>query len=150
MKNKSSITFITRVGVKSKLKKKKKILLLSKPMSYLTKIKLLKKKKIYSWDEWVPEDRVLKFTDTNVQKQKEVEKVLGQAGNKQKKSGGSLKVHSRRSEGNKDKEKESNSRASTPVALLERTPSRASKSGSTHTPTSSSESPLEAPRKKRG
>lgn len=27
---------------------------------------------IFSWDEWVPENRVLKFNDANVQRQKEV------------------------------------------------------------------------------
>lgn len=106
---------------------------------------------MYSWDEWVPEERVLKFNDTNVQKQQEVQKVHQQASNKQnRKSGGTSKVQGRRSEGGRDKEKDSDSRASTPVALLERTPSRASKSGSALTPTSSSDSPLEAPRKKRG
>jgi mortality factor 4-like protein 1 len=106
----------------------------------------------YSWDEWVPEDRVLKFNDTNVQKQKEVQKVHEQASNKQnRKSGSTSKVQGRRSEGGRDKEKDSDSRASTPVALLERTPSRASKSaGTALTPTSSSDSPLEVPRKKRG
>ncbi|XP_031787123.1 mortality factor 4-like protein 1 isoform X2 [Nasonia vitripennis] len=104
-----------------------------------------------NWDEWVPEERVLKFNDTNVQKQNEVRKVHEQASNKQnRKSGGTSKVQGRRSEGGRDKEKDSDSRASTPVALLERTPSRASKSGSALTPTSSSDSPLEAPRKKRG
>ncbi|XP_014208421.1 mortality factor 4-like protein 1 [Copidosoma floridanum] len=104
-----------------------------------------------NWDEWVPEDRVLKYNDFNVQKQKEVQKVHDhQIINKPRKSSGSLKVHGRKSEGSRDKERESNSRASTPVAILERTPSRASKSGSALTPTSSSDSPLEAPRKKRG
>lgn len=113
---------------------------------------------VRSWDEWVPEDRVLKFNDINCQKQREVQKLHDQASSKQnRKSGGTSKGLGRRSEGGsgggggRDKDKDSDSRASTPVALLERTPSRASKSaGSALTPTSSSDSPLEAPRKKRG
>lgn len=28
----------------------------------------------YSWDEWVPENRVLKYNEANVQRQKEVSK----------------------------------------------------------------------------
>lgn len=28
-----------------------------------------------SWDEWVPESRVLKYVDTNLQKQKELQKA---------------------------------------------------------------------------
>ncbi|XP_035226446.1 mortality factor 4-like protein 1 [Stegodyphus dumicola] len=30
-----------------------------------------------SWDEWVPESRVLKYNDANMQKQKELEAALG-------------------------------------------------------------------------
>ena len=30
---------------------------------------------IFSWDEWVPENRVLKYNEVNVQKQKEVSKL---------------------------------------------------------------------------
>ncbi|KAH0620129.1 hypothetical protein JD844_014754 [Phrynosoma platyrhinos] len=29
----------------------------------------------FSWDEWVPESRVLKYVDTNLQKQKELQKA---------------------------------------------------------------------------
>lgn len=29
---------------------------------------------IYSWDEWVPEHRVLKYNETNLQRQKELQK----------------------------------------------------------------------------
>ncbi|XP_058800227.1 mortality factor 4-like protein 1 [Phymastichus coffea] len=105
-----------------------------------------------NWDEWVPEDRVLKFNEVNVQKQLEVQKVHAQssASKQNRKSSGASKIQTRKSDTNREKEKDSDSRASTPVALLERTPSRASKSGSAVTPTSSSDSPLEAPRKKRG
>jgi len=28
-----------------------------------------------SWDEWVPESRVLKYVDSNLQKQKELQKA---------------------------------------------------------------------------
>lgn len=102
---------------------------------------------------------MLKYNEENVKKQKEVQKVHDDKSNKQssRKSSGSSKVQSRRSEGtrdrdkDKDKDKDSDSRASTPIALLERVPSRTSKSsGNAPTPTSSSDSPLEAPRKKRG
>lgn len=29
----------------------------------------------YSWDEWVPEDRVLKYNEPNLQKQKELQRA---------------------------------------------------------------------------
>jgi mortality factor 4-like protein 1 len=29
----------------------------------------------FSWDEWVPESRVLKYNEANVQKQKELQKA---------------------------------------------------------------------------
>lgn len=29
----------------------------------------------YSWDEWVPESRVLKYVDSNLAKQKELQKA---------------------------------------------------------------------------
>jgi len=29
----------------------------------------------FSWDEWVPESRVLKYVDTNLQKQRELQKA---------------------------------------------------------------------------
>ena len=29
----------------------------------------------YSWDEWVPESRVLKYVDSNLQKQKELQRA---------------------------------------------------------------------------
>lgn len=30
---------------------------------------------VYSWDEWVPESRVLKFNDANLQKQRDLHKA---------------------------------------------------------------------------
>lgn len=32
------------------------------------------KHKFFSWDEWVPEHRVLKYNETNLQRQKELQK----------------------------------------------------------------------------
>lgn len=39
----------------------------------------------FSWDEWVPENRVLKYNEANVQKQKEVSKLHVSLTNKNKK-----------------------------------------------------------------
>ncbi|XP_014221767.1 mortality factor 4-like protein 1 [Trichogramma pretiosum] len=109
-----------------------------------------------NWDEWVPEDRVLKFNDENVKKQKETSLKHEQSKESKqssRKSSGSAKSSGRRSDfgKDKDKDKDSDSRASTPVALMERTPSRSSKAiANAPTPTSSNDSPLEAPRKRRG
>ena len=92
----------------------------------------------------------MKYSDTNVQKQKEVWRTHD-GHPKSKKGGTTSKVHGRRSDGTRDKEKESNSRASTPISVMERTPSRASKSlGGPGTPTSSHDSLIEPPRRKRG
>lgn len=41
---------------------------------------------IHSWDEWVPENRVLKYNEANVQRQKEVYKQHSNAAGKNKKS----------------------------------------------------------------
>lgn len=38
-----------------------------------------------SWDEWVPENRVLKYNEANVQKQKEVSKLHASGSAKNKK-----------------------------------------------------------------
>lgn len=40
----------------------------------------------YSWDEWVPESRVLKYNEANVSKQKEVQKAHSSQPAKAKKS----------------------------------------------------------------
>lgn len=40
---------------------------------------------IFSWDEWVPENRVLKYNEANVQKQKEVSKQHQSLASKNKK-----------------------------------------------------------------
>ncbi len=33
---------------------------------------------VSSWDEWVPESRVLKYVDSNLQKQKELQKQISE------------------------------------------------------------------------
>ncbi|XP_015601645.1 mortality factor 4-like protein 1 [Cephus cinctus] len=102
-----------------------------------------------NWDEWVPESRVLKYNDTNVQKQREVQRAHSnqQPTHKTKKSSTTSKAQSRRSEGGR--EKDNDSRASTPVATVEKTIGRPSKStGGSLTP-SSHDSASDPPRKKR-
>lgn len=92
---------------------------------------------MYSWDEWVPESRVLKYNEANVAKQKEVQK----AHSSQPKS---KKAKTRKSEVTK----ESDSRASTPIQEV-----KASVKGSkqqSSTPSSSQDSSSDVPRKKRG
>lgn len=100
-----------------------------------------------SWDEWVPENRVLKHNEANVQKQKELQKnhQQQQSQTKQKKIAASSKVATRKSEGGRDKsDKESDSRASTPISALEKPATRPRFSSATPTQDS------EQPRKKRG
>ncbi|XP_066600752.1 mortality factor 4-like protein 1 [Prorops nasuta] len=103
-----------------------------------------------NWDEWVPESRVLKYNEANVQKQREVQKAHSnqQSAQKNKKSNTTSKTQGRRSEGNR--EKESDSRASTPIAAVEKNISRLSKTSSNlATPSTSHDSLTEPPRKKR-
>lgn len=92
---------------------------------------------------------MLKFNDTNVLEQQKLQKTLNnqQTQNKTKKSNQSGKAQGRRSEG--AKEKESDSRASTPIAPIEKPAGRSGKNASgSVTPSSSIES-SEIPRKKR-
>lgn len=101
-----------------------------------------------SWDEWVPESRVLKYNEANVQKQREVQRAHSnqQSAQKNKKGNTTTKTQGRRSEGGR--EKDADSRSSTPVA--DKSTSRFSKgTNSTVTPSSSHESVSEPPRKKR-
>ncbi|KYQ52563.1 Mortality factor 4-like protein 1 [Trachymyrmex zeteki] len=101
-----------------------------------------------NWDEWVPESRVLKYNEANVQKQKEVQRVHSnqQSAQKNKKGNTATKTQGRRSEGGR--EKDADSRSSTPVA--DKSMSRFSKSTSSSVmPSSSHESVSEPPRKKR-
>lgn len=103
-----------------------------------------------NWDEWVPESRVLKYNEANVQRQREVQRAHSnqQSAQKNKKGSTSSKTQGRRSEGGR--EKDTDSRASTPVATVDKGVSRFSKStGSSVTPSSSHDSTSDAPRKKR-
>lgn len=91
----------------------------------------------FSWDEWVPESRVLKYNEANVAKQKEVQK----AHSSQPKS---KKSKTRKSE----VVKETDSRASTPNQEV-KTGAKGAKQQSS-TPSSSQDSSSDVPRKKRG
>lgn len=95
----------------------------------------------FSWDEWVPESRVLKYNEANVARQKEVQKAHLAQG-KQK------KTNKKNSLSKTDSVKDSDSRASTPVSDI-------TKGGKTNkrelaTPSSGPESSSDVPRKKRG
>lgn len=103
-----------------------------------------------SWDEWVPESRVLKYNEANVQKQKEVQKahLNQQSAQKNKKGNITTKIQGRKNEGTK--EKDGDSRSSTPVATTDKSMNRLNKSASsTSTPSSSHDSACESLRKKR-
>lgn len=89
-----------------------------------------------NWDEWVPESRVLKYSEANVQKQKELQRAHKAHPQRNKKS------TKRKSEsGGKD----TDSRSSTP-SLDKSTKVR----GSASTPSSSQDSSSDVPRRKRG
>lgn len=62
-----------------------------------------------SWDEWVPESRVLKYNEANVARQKEVQKAHSAQPTKAKKS--TKKAVSTKT----DSVKDGDSRASTPI-----------------------------------
>lgn len=103
-----------------------------------------------SWDEWVPESRVLKYNETNVQKQKEIQKahLNQQSAQKNKKGNTTTKIQGKKTEGTK--EKDGDSRSSTPVTTADKSTSRLNKSASnTSTSSSSQDSASELPRKKR-
>lgn len=103
-----------------------------------------------SWDEWVPESRVLKYNEANVQRQREVQRAHStqQSAQKNKKGNTTTKAQGRRSEGGR--EKDTDSRASTPVSTADKSISRFNKStNSTVTASSSHESTSEPTRKKR-
>ncbi|GAB0088155.1 mortality factor 4-like protein 1 [Sergentomyia squamirostris] len=75
-----------------------------------------------NWDEWVPENRVLKYNEVNVQKQKEVSKQHASLAAKNKKAAGkSKKSDMQVAAGASSKEKDSDSRASTPSKELKET-----------------------------
>ncbi|XP_059487420.1 mortality factor 4-like protein 1 [Neocloeon triangulifer] len=99
-----------------------------------------------SWDEWVPEERVLKINEFNIMKQKELKKAQDAANQKTKKK--SPKGMKRKSEPSKD----SDSRSSTPtVEIVKAPPTLSSKRAlavATPTPSSSQDSSSDVPKKK--
>lgn len=104
---------------------------------------------VHSWDEWVPESRVLKYNESNVQKQKEVQRAHAAQQSTQKGKKGSTIVKGtlgRKSENSK--EKESDSRSSTPVPSNDKLSGSSNKNGSV-TPSSMHDSSSDVPRKKR-
>lgn len=68
----------------------------------------------YSWDEWVPEDRVLKYNETNCLKQKEVKNQHATVSKNKKGATKTKKGETPSSTSGKD----SDSRASTPSKEL--------------------------------
>lgn len=98
----------------------------------------------------MPESRVLKFNDINVQKQKDVQRAHNssqQTSQRGKKSTGVVKTSGRKSDVGKDKD--SDSRASTPVPNSEKLTGRVHKNSSGSVTPSSHDSSSDAPRKKR-
>ncbi|KAL1117879.1 hypothetical protein AAG570_004192 [Ranatra chinensis] len=93
-----------------------------------------------SWDEWVPESRVLKFNEANVQKQKELYKSqkVEPKGKKGKK-----RVSGKDSDSGKEKDVGSDSRSSTPVY------EKGSGKGGSNVNSSSQESASDVPKRKR-
>ncbi|KAJ8682298.1 hypothetical protein QAD02_018090 [Eretmocerus hayati] len=92
-----------------------------------------------NWDEWVPESRVLKYNEFNVQRQKDVQRAYAaqQSAQKGKKSTALTKVTLKNKDG---KDKDSESRSSTPTLTNDRTSSRYQKNGGSITPTSNDSS----------
>ncbi|CAG9858018.1 unnamed protein product [Phyllotreta striolata] len=95
-----------------------------------------------NWDEWVPESRVLKYNEANVARQKEVQKAHSAQQSKTRKV--TKKTPVAKSEAGKD----SDSRASTPIAEVVTT--KATKKKEVSTPSSGQDSSSDVPKKKRG
>ncbi|XP_058798171.1 mortality factor 4-like protein 1 [Phymastichus coffea] len=93
-----------------------------------------------NWDEWVPESRVLKYNDSNCQRQKDVQRAHAaqQSAQKGKKSNVLSKVSLKNRDGGKDKDSES--RTSTPTQLNDRANNRYQKNSGSITPTSNDSS----------
>ncbi|KAK9506631.1 hypothetical protein O3M35_008526 [Rhynocoris fuscipes] len=94
-----------------------------------------------SWDEWVPETRVLKYNETNIQKQKELHKA--QKAEPKNKKGKKRSVSGKESESNKEKDA-NDSRSSTP-----NTEKNAGKANTSATFSSSQDSASDVPKRKR-
>ncbi|XP_014210709.1 mortality factor 4-like protein 1 isoform X2 [Copidosoma floridanum] len=101
-----------------------------------------------NWDEWVPESRVLKYNDGNVQRQKDVQKAheTQLIAQKAKKSTSTLCKVSLKNREIKDKESES--RCSTPTLSSDKASTRIQKNSGSITPTSN-DSSSDGPKKKR-
>lgn len=101
-----------------------------------------------NWDEWVPESRILKYNEGNVQKQKDVQRAYAaqQTSQKGKKVAVASKPPSRSRENTKEKDAGSNS--STPSLPNEKINSRSAKNSGSITPTSN-DSSSDVPRKKK-
>lgn len=91
----------------------------------------------FSWDEWVPESRVLKYNETNVAEQKRVQKAH---------SSQTLSAKAKKNKPRKSETKDSDSRASTPSIES----ARNQKQKPLATPSSSQDSGSDVPKKKRG
>lgn len=89
-----------------------------------------------NWDEWVPENRVLKYNEANVQRQKEVTKLHSSLAAKNKKANVKAKKADTSGTGGSSG-KDSDSRASTPskeVTAKEKEPATATAAAATTTP----------------
>lgn len=92
-----------------------------------------------NWDEWVPENRVLKYNEANVQRQKEVTKLHSSLAAKNKKANAKAK----KADTSAGSSKDGDSRASTPskeVGKEKDGPSSSSDTPGTVTPTTSTSS----------
>ncbi|XP_050087466.1 mortality factor 4-like protein 1 [Anopheles aquasalis] len=91
-----------------------------------------------NWDEWVPENRVLKYNEANCQRQREVSKQHSSIVRNKKNSAKAKKSESQT--GSSTQSKDTDSRASTPSKEMskekEPTPSPAASSGSATAPSS--------------
>lgn len=96
-----------------------------------------------NWDEWVPENRVLKYNEANVQRQKEVTKLHSSLAAKNKKANAKAK----KADTSAGSSKDGDSRASTPskeVGKDKDGPSSSSDTPGTVTPTTSGSSTASA------
>ncbi|KAL1396589.1 hypothetical protein pipiens_002647 [Culex pipiens pipiens] len=92
-----------------------------------------------NWDEWVPENRVLKYNEANVQRQKEVTKLHSSLAAKNKKAN----TKAKKADTSAGSSKDGDSRASTPskeVGKEKDGPSSSSDTPGTVTPTTSASS----------
>lgn len=89
-----------------------------------------------NWDEWVPENRVLKYNESNVQRQKEVTKLHSSLAAKNKKAN----VKAKKVDTGTGSSKDSDSRASTPSKEMTKEKEPTATASGTVTPTVSGSS----------